>query len=189
MATRTQSTGRGRARTAPARRQARPERVPLDRLDWQILGHLQDDARVSTAELARQFKLSPPGVQKRMRRLEDRGVIEGYTTRVRRQAVGLDLMCFVLVMLAHHRPDSVQRFRAGIAAMPEVLECHYLTGEFDCLVKLVVRNHESLQAFMERLMKVGGVDRLRTSIVLEEIKGERGLPLAGPTAEGDDGGR
>ena len=59
---------------------------------------------MSTAELARQFKLSPPGVQKRLRRLEEKGVIERYVTVVNREAVGLDLLCFVLVMLAHHRP-------------------------------------------------------------------------------------
>ena len=152
----------------------------LDDLDRRLLVELQDDARVSTAELARQFKLSPPGVQKRLRRLEKNGVIERYVTVINREAVGLDLLCFVLVMLAHHRPDSVKRFRTGIAAMPEVLECHHLTGEFDCLLKLVVANHEELQRFHERLMKVGGVDRLRTSIVLSEIKAVTRLPL-GPS--------
>ena len=149
----------------------------LDDLDWRLLSHLQHDARVSTAELARQFKLSPPGVQKRLRRLEQKGVIQRYVTLINRESVGLDLLCFVLVMLAHHRADSVKRFRAGIVAMPEVLECHYLTGEFDCLLKLVVANHEELQRCVERLMKVGGVDRLRTSIVLNEIKSVTGLPL------------
>jgi DNA-binding Lrp family transcriptional regulator len=104
-------------------------------------------------------------------------------TVVNREAVGLDLLCFVLVMLAHHRHDSVKRFRAGIARMPEVLECHHLTGEFDCLLKLVVANHEELQQFLERLMKVGGVDRLRTSIVLSEIKSVTGLPLKARTKD------
>jgi DNA-binding Lrp family transcriptional regulator len=112
-----------------------------------------------------------------VRRLEEKGVIQRYVTIVNREAVGLDLLCFVLVMLAHHRPDSVKRFRAGIMKMPEVLECHHLTGEFDCLLKLVVANHEELQRFLERLMTVGGVDRLRTSIVLSEIKSVTGLPL------------
>ena len=156
------------------------EPARLDDLDRRLLSRLQEDARVSTAELARQFKLSAPGVQKRLRRLEEKGVIERYVTLVNREAVGLDLLCFVLVMLAHHRADSVKRFRAGIVAMPEVLECHHLTGEFDCLLKLVVANHEELQRFLERLMKVGGVDRLRTSIVLSEIKSVTGLPL-GPS--------
>jgi DNA-binding Lrp family transcriptional regulator len=175
MGRRKHATAGGAARRAMA-----AARSGLDDLDWRLLGHLQNDARVSTAELARQFKLSPPGVQKRLRRLEEKGVIQRYVTVVNREAVGLDLLCFVLVMLAHHRADSVQRFRAGIAAMPEVLECHYLTGEFDCLLKLVAANHEELQRFLERLMKVGGVDRLRTSIVLNEIKSVTALPLEAP---------
>jgi len=151
----------------------------LDELDWRLLAHLQRDARVSTAELGRQLRLSAPGVQKRLRRLEESGVIERYVTVVDRAAVGLDLMCFVLVMLAHHRADSVKRFRAGIMSLPEVLECHYLTGEFDCLLKIVVANHEALQRFTERLIRIGGVDRVRTSIVLEELKSGTELPLGG----------
>jgi DNA-binding Lrp family transcriptional regulator len=66
--------------------------------------------------------------------------------------------------------------------MPEVLECHYLTGEFDCLVKAVVGNHEELQRLLERLMKLGAVDRLRTAIVLQEIKSTTNLPLRGREA-------
>ena len=162
----------------PSSRQKRKQQAPeLDELDWRLLSALQGDGRISTAELGRQLSLSPPGVQKRLRRLEERGVIERYAAVVNREAVGLDLMCFVLVMLAHHRAGSVQRFRAGIASLPEVLECHYLTGEFDCLLKVVCAHHEALRQFMERLMKVGGVDRVRTSIVLDEIKSAKGLPL------------
>lgn len=162
---------------ARSRRPARLDRPVIDDLDQRLLATLQSDARISTAELARQLRLSPPGVQKRIRRLEEKGVIERYVTVLNRESVGLDLLCFVLIMLAHHRPDSVQRFRAGIAKMPEVLECHQLTGEFDCLMKLVVSNHEELQRFLERLMRVGGVDRVRTSIVLREIKSVTALPL------------
>ena len=168
----------------PGRRAASPKAsrlapTALDDLDWKLLGSLQRDSRISTAELGRQLDLSPPAIQKRLKRLEHGGVIERYTTVVNREAVGLDLMCFVLVMLAHHRPDSVKRFRTGITGLPEVLECHNLTGEFDCLLKVVVTNHEALQRFTERLMKIGGVDRVRTSIVLEEIKAGAGLPLGG----------
>jgi DNA-binding Lrp family transcriptional regulator len=165
---------------ARARRPAaKPAPPALDDVDWRLLSRLQEDARVSTAGLARELRLSPPGVQKRLRRLEEKGVVQRYVTVVNREAIGLDLLCFILIMLAHHRPDSVQRFHKGVNAMPEVLECHYLTGDFDCLVKAVVSNHEELQRFLERLMKVGGVDRLRTSIVLREIKSTTALPLGG----------
>jgi Lrp/AsnC family transcriptional regulator, leucine-responsive regulatory protein len=162
-------------RADPVAPAARPR---VDDLDRRLLVHLQGRARVTTAELARRFKLSAPGLQKRMKRLEARGVILGYATLVSRSAVGLDLLCFVHVMLAHHRPGSVKRFPERIKSFPEVLECHYLTGEVDYLLKVVVANHDHLERFLfEKLMKVAGVDRIRTSIVLKEIKTSTSLPL------------
>lgn len=150
----------------------------LDDLDRRLLASLQQDARRSNAELARELKLSGPGLQKRLRRLEDRGVIRGYATVINREAVGLDLLCFIHIMLAHHRPDSIKRFPDRIRKMPEVLECHFLTGEFDYLLKVVVADHEELEKFLfERLMKVSGVDRTRTSIVVKEVKATTSLPL------------
>src|SRR5579872_6495435 len=110
----------------------------VDGLDRRLLAHLQDDARASSAELARRLGLSGPGLQKRLKKLEAQGVIERYATVVNREAVGLDLLCFVHVMLAHHRPNSVKRFPGRIKDMAEVLECHFLTGEFDYLMKVVV---------------------------------------------------
>jgi Lrp/AsnC family transcriptional regulator, leucine-responsive regulatory protein len=153
-------------------------RPQLDPLDRQLLIHLQGNARASTAALARRFKLSGPGLQKRLSKLEARGVIDRYATLVRRQAVGLDLLCFVHVMLAHHRPNSIKRFPSRIEKMAEVLECHFLTGEYDYLMKVVVRNHDHLERFLfEKLMKVDGVDRIRTSIVVKEVKMSTALPL------------
>ena len=139
---------------------------------------LQDDARVTSAELARKLGLSPPGLQKRLRKLEAQGVIRQYVALLNRKALGLDLLCFVNVSLAHHRPDLRGRFRAAMRGMPEVLECHFLTGEVDYVVKLVVANHTELEQFLfEKLMSIEGVDRVRTSIVLNEIKFSTALPL------------
>jgi Lrp/AsnC family leucine-responsive transcriptional regulator len=162
-----------------ARRQSADGHRPrLDDLDRDLLAALQEDARRSSAELARKLKLSGPGLQKRLRKLEDRGVIRRYATVVNREAVGLDLLCFVHIMLAHHRPDSIRRFPERIKAMPEVLECHFLTGEFDYLLKIVVADHDELEKFLfEKLMKVAGVDRTRTSIVVKEVKATTSLPL------------
>lgn len=152
--------------------------IALDQLDRQLLIYLQGDARASTAALARRFKLSGPGLQKRLKKLETRGVIRRYATIVRREAVGLDLLCFVHVMLAHHRPNSIRRFPSRIEKMAEVLECHFLTGEYDYLMKVVVRNHDHLERFLfDKLMKVDGVDRIRTSIVVKEVKTATALPL------------
>ena len=159
-------------------RAAMARRPPLDDLDRRLLAQLQGDARITSVELARRLKLSAPGLQKRVRKLEQRGVIKGYATLVNRQAVGLDLLCFVQVLLAHHRPGSVERFPARIGRLPEVLECYYLTGEIDYLLKVVVANHDDLERFLfEKLMKIDGVDRVRTSIVLKELKTSTALPL------------
>lgn len=153
-------------------------RAQLDSLDKRLLAHLQQDARLSTAELARRLELSGPGIQKRIRKLEHQGVIRGYATVIDREAVGLDLLCFVHVTLAHHRPNSVKRFPDKIKNMPEVLECHFVTGEFDYLLKVVVANHDHLEKFLfGKLMKAGGVDRTRTSIVVKEVKTSTALPL------------
>lgn len=150
----------------------------VDDLDRRMLAHLQSNARASSAELARRLHLSGPGLQKRLRKLEARGVIKQHATIVRREAVGLDLLCFVHVMLAHHRPESVKRFPGRVERMPEVLECHFLTGEFDYLLKVVLTNHDDLERFLfDKLMKVDGVDRIRTSIVVKEVKASTMLPL------------
>ena len=97
-------------------------------------------------------------------------------------AVGLDLLCFVEVKLAHHRPDCVARFRDEVQAIPEVLECHYLTGESDYLIKIVVPNHKALETVLfEGLMRIDGVDRIHTSIVVNEVKVSTVLPLEAPS--------
>lgn len=156
----------------------RARRPRLDSLDLRLLALLQDDARASSAELARRVGLSGPGLQKRLKKLEAQGVILRYATLVDREAVGLDLLCFVHVMLAHHRPNSVKRFPGRVKGMREVLECHFLTGEFDYLMKIVVANHDGLEKFLfNKLMKVDGVDRIRTSIVVKEVKATSSLPL------------
>jgi DNA-binding Lrp family transcriptional regulator len=154
------------------------DRRELDALDRRLLAALQEDGRRSSAELARELDLSGAGLQKRLRKLEQRGVIGRYAAVVNRHAVGLDLLCFIHIMLAHHRPDSIRRFPDRIREMPEVLECHFLTGEFDYLLKVVVASHDALERFLfERLMKVPGVDRIRTSIVVKEVKSTTSLPL------------
>ena len=159
---------------------------PLDDLDWRVLGLLQTDGRMTTADLARRVDLSAPGVQKRLRKLEESGVIQRYATIVKRETIGLDLLCFVQVSLAHHEPRTVEGFRDAVKAMPEVLECHYLTGEFDYLLKVVVANHKHLEQFLfEELTKARGVDKIRTSIVLNEIKLSTSLPLGSWDHDGE----
>lgn len=150
----------------------------LDDLDWQILKALQDDARIRKVDLAARVALSPPGLQKRLRRLETTGVIQRYATILAPQSVGFDLMCFVHVSLSRHAPATVAGFREGIVSIPEVLECHHVTGEEDYLVKAVVRNRMHLERLLlDKLTPLPGVGRFRTSVVLSETKQTTVLPL------------
>lgn len=152
--------------------------LELDKIDRRLLGYLQDDARLSNAELGRRVDLSGPGLQKRLRRLEEAGVISRYMAVVDREALGFDMLCFVQVTLQRHEPDAVDNFRHEVGTMPEVLECHHITGEYDYLLKVVVRNRKHLEAFiLQTLTPVRGMDKIRTSLVLSEIKALAPVPL------------
>jgi DNA-binding Lrp family transcriptional regulator len=154
------------------------EQLQLDDMDRQLLCLLQENSRITSAELARQVNLSAPGLQKRLRKLEQNGVIDRYVTLVNREALGLDLLCFAQVTLAHHQPECVGQFCDQVKGLSEVLECHHLSGEFDYLLKVVVANHQHLEKFLsEKIICIPGVDRIRTSIVLNEIKASTSLPL------------
>ncbi len=155
--------------------------IVLDDLDRILLRALQEDARQSNAELARQVDLSATGLHKRLRRLEEAGVITGYTVLLDREALGFDMLCFVQVTLQRHEPDAVDNFRREVQKMPEVLECHHLTGEFDYLLKVIVRNRNHLEQFiLNTLTPVRGMDKIRTSLVLSEIKAAAAVPLDAP---------
>ncbi len=150
----------------------------LDDKDRLLLRLLQQNSRISSAELARHLHLSTPGLQKRLKRLEDNGFIEGYVTLVNREALGLDLLCFTQVTLSHQQPECAGQFCDRVKDLPEVLECHHLTGEFDYLLKVVVPNPQQLEQFLaEKVRKLPGVDKIRTSIVLSEVKASTSLPL------------
>ena len=150
----------------------------LDKMDREVLRLLQDDGRISSAELARRVNLSAPGLQKRLKKLEQKGVIDRYVTLVNREALGLDLLCFAQVTLTHHQPECVSNFCTRVQGLQEVLECHYLAGEFDYILKVVVADHHHLEKLLrEKIIPIPGVDKIRTSIVLNEVKASTSLPL------------
>jgi len=159
-------------------RQGRNMNGTLDEIDRALLTYLQEDARISNAELARRVDLSPPGLQKRIRKLEEAGVIDKYVTLVNHEAVGYDMMCIVQVTLARHDPTAVAAFRQAVKEMPEVLEGYHLTGESDYLLKVIVHNRKHLEQFiLETLTPVPGMDKIHTSLVLSEIKTTTAVPL------------
>jgi Lrp/AsnC family leucine-responsive transcriptional regulator len=150
----------------------------LDATDRAILDELQRNARITHTDLAQRVELSAPGVQKRLRRLEEGRVVRRYTAIVDPEAVGYDMLCFVQVTLQRHEPAAVEQFREVVHAMPEVLECYHLTGEYDYLLKVVVRNRKHLETFLlDTLTPAPGMDKIRTSLVLSEIKSTTAIPL------------
>ncbi len=150
----------------------------LDSTDKLILQILQEEGRLSNAELARRVSLSPPATHARMRRLEEEGYIHGYVALLDREKAGFDMLCFVQISLQLHQPQQVEAVRAAIREMPEVLECHHITGEYDYLLKVVIHNRKDLERFvLERLTPVPGVARIHTSLVLTEVKATTALPV------------
>jgi Lrp/AsnC family leucine-responsive transcriptional regulator len=151
----------------------------IDEIDRAILGLLQADGRMTNADLARAVGLSPAATHARVRRLERDGLIRAYVALVDRERAGFDLLCFVSVSLQLHRPTLVASFPKRVAEMPEVLECHHVTGESDYLLKVAVRGRHELEHFIvDRLTPIPGVARIQTSLVLRELKATTALPLA-----------
>ncbi len=156
--------------------------ITLDDSDRAILQIIQGQGRISNADLARQIHLSPPATHARLRRLEEIGLIDDYVARLNRERLGYDMLCFVHVSLQLHQFEHVQQFRLAVMGMPEVLECCHVTGEFDYLLKVVIRNRQDLERFIVRqLTPLPGVARIHTSLVLSEVKSTTRLPLP-PTA-------
>lgn len=143
----------------------------LDNKDRKLLSAIQKNARLTISELADQVGLSVSGVKKRLVKLEENNVIAQYTTLLNRGKLGLGLLCFIELSLAGHVRQDVADFDRDIQLMAEVLECHRLTGAADYLLKVAVRDREHLDTFlMDKLMRLPAVGKLKTSVVLKEIK-------------------
>jgi Lrp/AsnC family transcriptional regulator, leucine-responsive regulatory protein len=150
----------------------------LDEVDRELLNHLQENARITNAELARRVDLSPPGLQKRVRKLEKAGIIDQYVTILNPETVGYDMLCFVQITLVRHKSEFLQNFMQVLQDIPEVLEAYHITGEYDYLLKVVIRNRKHLEEFiLETLSPLPGMDKVRTSLVLNKIKSTTAAPI------------
>jgi len=156
--------------------------VPLDAIDRRILQALQAQGRTTYDELAAQVSLSPSATLRRVKRLEDAGVISGYVALLSPERVGLGLTAYINVRLEKHT-DAHQRsptdaFAAAVQSWPEVVECSALTGEMDYLLRVVVHDMAHYSRFvMETLLKHPSVQDCKTSFVLRRLKGTTALPV------------
>jgi DNA-binding Lrp family transcriptional regulator len=152
--------------------------IELDDLDFSILRCLQENGRLSNVDLATQINLSPPATYTRLKRLERQGYIRNYVALLDWKQMGYDMICFINISLQMHQPEEVEKFRQRISRLPEVLECHHVTGEFDYLLKVAIKNRDDLDRFvMKQLTPIPGIARIYTSLALNEIKATTALPI------------
>lgn len=153
--------------------------LKLDRLDRRILEALQRDARLSNVELAEAIGLSPSPCLRRVRLLEEAGVISGYHAALDRNAVGLGLTVFVGVKVGPHHDEAATAFREAVVQLPEVVSCHLVSGEADFLLQVVVADLPAYERFLlGTLLKLPGVSDIRSNFAIATVKAQTALPLA-----------
>jgi Lrp/AsnC family leucine-responsive transcriptional regulator len=150
----------------------------LDGFDRRILTILQAEGRLSNQDLADRVALSPSACLRRTRRLEEDGYILGYRAELDPQKLGLGVNAFVKVTMEQHSPEIRGNFARAIALIPEVMDCHIVTGDGDYLLRVVARDLAAYADFvMARLLAIPGIRIASSTIVLETWKHSRILPL------------
>ena len=153
--------------------------MQLDDYDVQILRVLQQDGRISNQDLAEQISLSPSPCLRRVRALEEAGLIVGYRAILDAKAIGLSLMALILISMDQHTPERLSHFEAQIIKCPEVLECLLITGQdADYQLKVLVRDMDAYQELLlNRITRIKGVTGVRSSFVLRRAVESTALPL------------
>ena len=151
----------------------------LDAIDIRILDILQENARITTLELAEQVGLSPTPCARRVKRLEDDGLIERYVTLLNAKKAGMDLSVFISVRLRNQTGETIGRFERSVRSMPEITECYLMSGVHDYLLHLRVADVDALRDFLRnRLVTIEGIAETESSIVLEKVKYTTAITLS-----------
>lgn len=152
--------------------------VNLDDIDRRLLAQLQAEGRITNVDLARKVGLTPPPCLRRVRALEDDGVIRGYHAELDPSRLGFSITVFALVSLKSQAEESLRQFEDHMRELPEVRECHMLNGEIDFILKIVSRDLQSFQEFLtSKLTPAPNVDSVKTSLTIRTAKNEPGVPL------------
>ena len=153
--------------------------MQLDRYDRRILEELQRDGRISNQELAERIGLSPSPCLRRVRALEESGLIAGYRALLDAGQLGLSLMALIHISMDRHTPERFANFEREIGELPEVMECLLITGqEADYQLKVVVRDMDAFQALLlEKITRIEGVSGVHSSFVLRRVVEKTALPL------------
>jgi Lrp/AsnC family leucine-responsive transcriptional regulator len=151
----------------------------LDGYDRRILEALQEDGRLSNQDLADRIGLSPSPCLRRVRRLEEAGLIGAYRALLNARALGLNLMAFIQISMDRHTPERFENFERHIGDYPEVLECHLITGQSaDYLLKVIVADMDGFQALLlNKITRIDGVTGVHSSFVMKSPVSKTSLPL------------
>lgn len=152
----------------------------LDRYDQQILEILQKQGRLSNQELAEAIKLSPSPTLRRVKQLEENGLIDGYVALLNAKKLGLTLMAFIGISMDKHTPERFEALESTLRQYPEVLECHLITGQAaDYLLKVIVKDMDAYQQFLlHKLTRIEGVTGVHTSFVMKSPIKSTALPVS-----------
>ena len=151
----------------------------LDRIDFRILKELQSNGRISNVDLAKLVGLSATPCLERVRRLENDGFISGYSARLDAKKLSFSLLVFAEIRLMNTSPHMFTEFNDAVALIPEILECHLVSGDFDYLVKARVSDMQAYRKLLgETLLTLPGVMASRSYMVMEEVKETSSLPIS-----------
>ncbi len=155
------------------------EPIRLDGYDRRILEVLQQDGRISNQDLAERIGLSPSPCLRRVRALEESGVIAGYRAVLDPRALGLNLIALVHISMDRHTPERFSHFESKIADLPEVLECLLITGqEADYQLKVIVRDMEAYQdLLLNKITRITGVSGVHSSFVMRRVQDNTAFPV------------
>lgn len=151
--------------------------MALDTIDVKILEVLQDNARVSISELSKQVNLSLSAVSERLKKLENSNIIEQYTTVLNPSAMEKDLSA--IMMISMEDPSDTDEFRRMVQEQDEILECHYITGTYDYVLKITTKNMSTLEQLMNKIKSINSIKHTETNVIFSTIKNKHSVvPIA-----------
>lgn len=152
--------------------------VKIDPIDRQILEILQLNGKITNAQLAQEIGLSPAPTLERVRKLENAGYIKSYHAEVDTDKLGLGVGIFLLVTLSGHKKNQIMAFVEKINSIPEVIECHHLTGAGDFLLKILTRDISSYQSLiLEKLVEIEEIGNMQSMVILSTFKDSKVMPV------------
>lgn len=152
--------------------------LKLDKIDRKILEILQSDGRITNAQLSKEIGLSPAPTLERVKKLENSGVIKSYHAKLDTEKINLGVSTFVMVTLKAHNKGNIEQFIKAINEIPEIIECHHITGSGDFVLKVISQDIPSYQQLMlEKVSEIEVVDNMQSLVILSTFKDSKVMPL------------